>query len=472
MTTIADRSDAYCVVGAGAGGLAAAKNLMEFGIDVDVIERAGDVGGNWNGDNPFSAAYDSIHLITSKPYIQYDDFPIPDDYPTYLGRSHAYQYLSSYARRFGLYEHAEFNRTVEWIERRDGSPEWIVTLDGGEKRRYGGVVIAHGHNWAPRCPSYPGTFNGVIMHSSEYRTPAPLRGKRVLLVGGGTSGCDIAVESAQNATATFLSIRRGCYYWPKYLFGMPTDVVYERVLKWRMPRPVVRTFGKLFLRLNSAGQPERYGLPKPGHKLLEEHFVINSTLLYELGHGRIAAKPDIAELRGDRVLFTDGSEAEVDVIVYATGYRMTEFPFIDRKHLNWTGRTPQLYLNAFHPVYDNLFVIGYFQTSTGNWPIMDYQAKIMSRYIHLLRVDLKRAIWFRRAKATPVTAAQLNGGIKYYDSERHWLQVEHITYRKSLRKLIRRMGVEPPAPAEVPGSHPAADLAVPAQSSSAVAAKA
>ncbi|WP_327678441.1 flavin-containing monooxygenase [Kitasatospora sp. NBC_00458] len=445
MSTIVDRSDAYCVVGAGAGGLAAAKNLLEFGFEIDVIERAGDVGGNWYGGNSRSAAYDSVHLITSKPYIQYDDFPIPDHFPTYLGRDHAHAYLRSYAEHFGVHRHVEFHRTVERIERRDGSPDWYVVLDGGEERRYAGVVIANGHNWSPRTPSYPGHFDGETMHSCEYRDPAPLRGKRVLVVGGGTSGCDIAVESSQNAAATSLSVRRGCYYWPKYLFGMPTDVLYENVLKWRMPRSVVRFFGGLFLRLNSAGRPEQYGLPKPSHKLLEEHFVINSTLLYHLGHGDITARPDIAELRGDRVGFTDGTEEAFDVIVYATGYRMTEFPFIDRKHLNWGDRTPELHLNAFHPDYDNLFVIGYFQTSTGNWPIMDYQSQLMARYLHLLRTDPQRAAWFKRAKAEPLSAAELSGGISYYDSERHWLQVEHFSYRAMLRKLVRRMGAEPPA---------------------------
>jgi cation diffusion facilitator CzcD-associated flavoprotein CzcO len=446
VTTV-DRSNAYCVIGAGAGGLAAAKNLSEFGFEADVIERADDVGGNWNGGNRHSAAYDSIHLITSKPYIQYDDFPIPAGYPTYLGRGHAHAYLRAYAEHFGVYERCEFHRTVEWVDRRDGSPHWYVTLDGGEVRRYGGVVIAHGHNWAPRSPEYAGHFDGVVMHSCDYREPSVLRGRRVLVVGGGTSGCDIAVEASQNAAATFLSVRRGCYYWPKYLFGMPTDVLYENVLKWRLPRPVVRAFGSLFLRLNSAGRPEVYGLPKPSHKLLEEHFVINSTLLYALGHGDIAARPDVAELRGDRVLFTDGSEEEIDVVVNATGYRMTEFPFIDRRHLNWTGRTPQLHLSAFHPDYDNLFVIGYFQTSTGNWPIMDYQSQIMARYLHLLRTDPQKAAWFRKAKADPVTTARLSGGISYYDSERHWLQVEHFSYRALLRKLVRRLAAAPPAAA-------------------------
>lgn len=455
-----DRSGAYCVIGAGAAGLAAAKNLLEYGFDVDVLEREDGVGGNWRYGTAASSVYDSIHLITSKRYIEYDDFPIPADYPTYLGHRHAYAYFDAYARHFGLYEHIELGRGVQRVDRRDGSPHWDVTLADGEQRRYGGVVIANGHNWKPRYPEYPGTFDGEILHSADYKKPDVLRGKRVLVVGGGTSGCDIAVESSQVAAATFLSIRRGCYYWPKYLFGLPTDFVYEQVLRLRMPRPVVRFFGGMLLRLNSAGSAERYGLPKPAHKLLEEHFVINSTLLYQLGHGEIAPRPGIAELTGDGVRFTDGSTEKVDVIVYATGYHQAEFPFIDREHLNWRGETPQLHLNAFHPEHDNLAVIGYFQTSTGNWKLMDYQAQVLARYLHLRRVDPQRAAWFRRAKADPVTARDLGNGIRFYDSSRHWLQVEHTEYRRRLRRLIRKLDVAPPGRLPAPSRRTADAVAV------------
>lgn len=437
-----DRPDTYCVVGAGAAGLTAAKNLRQFGVEVDVIEREDDVGGTWNYGRPSSSAYNSVHLITSKPFIQYTDFPMPDHYPTYIGHAHALEYLRSYAHHFGVYPHIEFNRSVEWIDRQDGSPLWTVTLTGGERRCYAGVVVANGHNWKPRIPCYPGHFDGVTLHSAEYKTPDVLRGKRVLVVGAGTSACDIAGEGAQNAAATFQSMRRGCYYWPKYLFGVPTDAVYETVLRSRLPLPIFRAFAKLFLRLNSAGQPERYGLPKPPHRLFDEHFVINSTLLYHLGHGDIQLRPDVAELMGDQVLFTDGTKEQVDVIVYATGFHQADFAFIDRKHLNWVGRTPQLHLNAFHPVYDNLFVIGYFQTSTGFWPIMDYQSQVMSRYVYLLREDPQRTAWFQTAKSNPVTGTSLSGGMRYYDSERHWLQVEHFTYRARLKKIIRRMKVD------------------------------
>ncbi|GAA2508371.1 flavin-containing monooxygenase [Nocardia seriolae] len=443
-----DRSDRYCVVGAGAAGLTAAKNLLEYGIAVDVIERADEIGGTWNPDCPNGAAYPSLHLITSKPFIRYTDFPIPDDYPTYLGQRHIMAYLRSYAEHFGVREHIEFGGTVESMDRVDGGPEWLVrirTAEGTSVRRYGGVVIANGHNWSPRRPEFPGVFNGTTLHSADYRGPDVLRGKRVLVVGAGTSGCDIAVDSCRSAARTVLSVRRGNYIWPKYMFGIPTDAYYEFILKFRMPRPLVRAMGKPLLRMNSADDPVRYGLPRPEHKLLEEHFVMNSTLLYHLGHGEIGVKPEIAELCGDRVRFTDGTEEPIDVIVYATGYRQAEFPFIGREHLNWSdGPIPALHLHAFHPEYDNLFVIGYFQTATGTWPIMDYQSRIMARYLYLLRTDPQRVARFRARKAKPLFGPKLNGGIDFYRSERHWLQVEHVSYRKRLRATAKQLAVAPP----------------------------
>lgn len=447
---VLDRGDRYCVIGAGAAGLTAAKNLLEYGFDVDVLERADEVGGTWNYRGPSSAAYRSIHLITSKPFIEFSDFPIPRDYPTYLGQRHALAYLRSYAEHFGVLERIEFETTVTWVDREDGSPDWIVTLDGPDGtqvRRYAGLVIANGHNWSPRFPDHPGQFDGLILHSSDYKNPDVLRDKRVLVVGCGTSGCDIAVESGQNAEATFLSVRRGLYIWPKYIFGFPTDVFYEFLLKFRMPRPITRFFGKPLLRVNSVGPLTRYGLPKPEHKLLEEHFVLNSTLLYHLDHGDIGVKPEIAELCGDSVRFTDGTTERIDVIVYATGFRQAEFPFIDRKHLNWGDNIPRLHLHAYHPDYDNLYVIGYFQTSTGTWPIMENQAQAMARYLYLSRSAPQRVAKFRREKADPMLGAKLNGGIDFYDSERHWIQVEHVSFRRRMRKLAKRLFVPAPASA-------------------------
>ncbi|MFI9508180.1 flavin-containing monooxygenase [Nocardia sp. NPDC052566] len=445
---VEDRTGRYCVIGAGASGLTAARNLLEYGFEVDVIERSADVGGTWNVECATNSAYRSLHMITSKPYIQFPDFPIPADYPTYLPQHYAQRYLRAYAEHFGVTAHIEFEAEVESVDRFDGGPEWMVRVRDGAgvaQRRYGGVVIANGHNWLPKYPRYPGTFDGLVLHSGEYKAPDVLRGKRVLVVGSGVSACDIAVESSQNAERTLLSVRRGNYFWPKFMFGMPADAFYESIMKLNLPRTVRRAFGYPFLRMNIAGNPVKYGLPRPEHKIFDEHFIINSTLLYHLGQGDIVVRPAITELCGDRVRFADGSEEEIDVVVYGTGFHKAEFPFIDRKHLNFgDGPIPRFHLRAFHPEYDNLFMIGYFQTSSGYWPIMHYQAQIMARYLYLLRTDPRRVAAFRDAKSAPMYGQQLNGGLRFYQSDRHLVQVEHYSFSKRLRKVVSRLAVDPP----------------------------
>jgi cation diffusion facilitator CzcD-associated flavoprotein CzcO len=430
----------YCVIGAGAAGITAAKNLLQMNIPVDVIEREDEVGGNWYYGKPNSSIYKSVHMISSKAFSEYTDFPIPDDLPTYLGHEQALEYLRSYARAFGVYDHIEFGRSVASVVPIEDGRRWEVTLDGGEVRRYSGVVVANGHLWKPRTPVYPGEFTGVQVHSAHYKTPELLRDKRVLVVGAGNSGCDIAVESCHNAAKTFHSTRRGYYFYPKYMFGLPADVVHDFTLKCRMPLFLRRLFGSLVLRLNNAGSPQAYGLPKPDHKLFAEHILINSTLLYHLGHGDIAPKPDIEELRGDRVRFRDGTEEQIDVIVYATGFHLTEFPFLDRQYLNWENEKPELYMNVFHPTYDNLFVVGLFQTDTGNWPIMDYQAQLVSRFVHAQQSAPRKADAFRKLKAT--ARPNLTRGMQYGESPRFAIEVEHFTYRAQLKRLIKRLTVK------------------------------
>src|SRR5262249_19614676 len=145
------------------------------------------------------------------------------------------------------------------------------------------------------------------------------------------------------------------------------------------------------------GWPEDYGLPKPDHRFLETHPIVNSQLLYHVGHGDITPKPDIAKLDGGAVEFVDGSRAEVDLIVYATGYNIS-FPFIDREHLNWQGDRPNLYLHVFHPQYDHLFVAGMIQSDSGLWGLADYQAQLIARFILAAERNEAAAERFRQLK--------------------------------------------------------------------------
>lgn len=419
----------YCIVGAGSSGLAVVKNFAAMGIEFDCFEREDDVGGNWYYGKPASSVYRSTHLISSKRLTEYTDFPMPAEYPEYPSQQQAWEYLRSYARHFGLYRRIEFGRSVEQIQKVGA---WQVTLDGGEVREYAGIVIANGHNWDPQWPEYPGTFNGLVLHSGQYKTPDALRGKRVLVVGAGNSGCDIAVESAQNAAATFHSVRRGYHYLPKFLRGRPVDQLNERLLRWRLPLWLRRKIASYAIKV-ALGRPHDFGLPKPDHQLFETHPIINSQLMYHLGHGQIQPKPDIAELRGDRVRFVDGSETMIDVIIYATGFRIT-FPFIDTQYLNWRDGRPNLFLHVFHPTDDTLFVAGLLQPDSGQWGLVDYQAQLIARFIRALENDPQQANRFRRWRQS--AHLDLGDGIRYVRSTRHLLEVEHFSYRERLKKLI------------------------------------
>jgi cation diffusion facilitator CzcD-associated flavoprotein CzcO len=423
----------FCVLGAGSSGLTVLKNLRQAGIPCECLEREDDIGGNWYYGRPASSVYRSAHLISSKRLTEYTDFPMPKDYPPFPSQQQVWAYLRSYAEHFQLYPHIEFNTSVTKIA--PAGDLWDITLATGEIRRYRGVVIANGHNWDPKWPQYPGEFHGTILHSSQYKTPEALVDKRVLVVGAGNSGCDIAVESAQFAARTLHSMRRGYHFLPKFLHGKPIDVCNERLLRWRLPLAVRRFISYWAVRF-ALGTPQMYGLPQPDHRLFETHPIINSQMLYQVGHGRITPKPEIAELCGDGVRFVDGTHEAVDVIVYATGFNIT-FPFCDAEHLNWHDRRPDLYLHVFHPQRDNLFVAGLIQPDSGQWGIVDCQAQLIASYLQSIDEQKPQADWFRKLKRSATEPVE--HGIRYVDSTRHLLEVEHFSYRRTLEKLVRKL---------------------------------
>ncbi len=426
-----DYSQKYAIVGAGSSGIAAARWLKAFGISFDVFEREDDIGGNWYFGKPNSSVYKSTHLISSKKMTEYRDFPMPEHYPDYPNHAQVCEYLRSYARHYDLYGSITFNTAVKSITREGQS--WQLTLENGETRVYGGVIIANGHNWDPKFPEYPGRFDGPALHSAEYKTPDVLRDKRVLVIGAGNSGCDIAVEAAQNAAKTFHSTRRGYYYVPKYAFGKPADIINEGPIRLGAPIWLRRMINGMVLSV-LVGDLSRYGVKRPDHKLLETHPIVNSQILYYMGHGDIVPKPDVAELCGDRVRFADGSVEAVDVIVYATGFRIS-FPFIDQKYLNWGKTHPELYLNVFHPEFDNLFVVGLIQPDSGQFWIVDYQSEVIARFLAAAAAGQPEAGQIRQMKlgARP----DLGGGIRYLESTRHYVEIEHGTYRNHMKYLLR-----------------------------------
>jgi cation diffusion facilitator CzcD-associated flavoprotein CzcO len=441
--TARDRTQAYCIVGAGSSGITAAKNLKAMGIPYEVFEREDGVGGNWYYGKPQSSIYRSTHLISSKPLTEYTDFPMPAEYPAYPSHEQVLEYFRAYVRHFGLEEDIQFNTAVEAVvPAGDAGQEWDVTLSTGETRRYRGVILCNGHNWCPKYPEYPGTFTGMTLHSSEYKTPDVLEGRRVLVIGAGNSGCDIAAESAQHARKTFHSVRRGYYYMPKFFLGTPADQVGERLLDLHVPLTVRRWIASALHRM-IVGDLSRFGLPRPDHRLFETHPIINSQLPYYYGQGDIVAKPDVRAYDGEAVLFADGSREPVDLIIYATGFRIV-FPFLDHALLNWQGGHPSLFLNVFHPERDNLFVVGLIQPDSGQWGLEDLQARLIARYLTAMERSPARAARFRQVKRRG--QERYSGGVKYKESTRHVVEVEHHSYRRRLEHYFRALETRP-APA-------------------------
>ena len=428
-------SGRYCVIGAGSSGLAMAKNFRQYGISFDCLERENSIGGNWCFGKPGSSVYRSTRLISSKRETEYSDFPMPEHYPDHPDHEMVWQYLRNYAEHFDLYPTIEFNTAVTSIEPAPGSG-WNVTIGSGERRRYRGVVIANGHNWGPRWPTLPGHFAGTLLHSSEYKVPEVLVGRRVLVVGGGNSGFDIASESARHASATFHSLRRQYQVLPRFFRGRPIDTCGRWMLEWRLPMWFRRLSAARACRKVWAAR-SRPVLPGPSHKLFETHPVINSSWPNRVACGDIAIKPNVRELRGNSVFFEDGSQEAVDVIICATGFRIS-FPFLPTEYVNWHRGRPDLFLNVFHPDRDDLFVAGLIQPDSGQFGLVDLQSRLIAQYIAGLQADCTGARDIQEYKRK--NRSQTAGAIRYVPSPRHVLEVEHYGYRRQLQRWIDHLG--------------------------------
>ena len=444
-----------CVIGAGSSGIAAAKALHERGIPFDCFEKSDRVGGNWvfGNQNGMSSAYRSLHINTSRQRMEYSDFPMPSDYPDFPHHTQIARYFDAYVDHFGLREKITFETGVSHAAR-DSGGVWSVALDGGETRRYDMLLVANGHHWDPRWPEppFPGRFDGEQMHAHHYVDNTPFRDQRVLVVGIGNSAMDIAVESSFVARRTVLSSRRGAYVIPKYLFGRPLDQIAVSPLTPLTPFRLRQAMMAALLRIG-VGRMEDYGLPKPEHKLLEAHPTVSADFLNRISHGEVTWKPNVATLAGDRVRFADGSEEEIDVIVWCTGYKVT-FPFFDADFISAPDNDLPLFKRAFKPGIDNLAFIALLQPIGATMPIAEAQGRWIAAYLRgeyrlpsvsAMEADMQRerARMFRR----------------YIASKRHTMEVDFDDYLFDLRRELaagrrraKAAGFEPPVPARAAGA--------------------
>jgi thioredoxin reductase len=376
---IRNTSARVCVIGAGPSGITAAKNLLQVGLkNIVVYEKSDSVGGNWvfSPRLSHSSVFETTHIISSKRLSQYADFPMPDDYPDYPSHKQLLTYFRDYAAHFGVNDYIRFNTEVVRAEKQVDET-WNITLADGTVERFDYLLVANGHHWNPRYPQYPGQFSGQFLHSHDYKTAAPFKDQRVLVIGGGNSACDIAVETGRVSAFTAISMRRGYYIAPKFMVGEPVDVMNQRVL-WlprRLRIPVLRL--SLWL---SVGDMAAYGLERPKHGLLQQHATTNSELLYFIRHGKVHPRRDIQRFDDQKVYFVDGKCEEYDAVIACTGFIIT-FPFFEKNFIDYSEGDVPLYLRVFHPDHPSLFFIGLVQPLGCIWPLSDLHAKLAANTI-------------------------------------------------------------------------------------------
>lgn len=368
------------VIGAGPGGLVAARWLLSQGFQPTIFEQGPKLGGQWTGLAGQSGVWPSMHTNTSRVLTAFSDLEHTSD-TVFPSNGEILDYLRRYADMFELTNRIRFNTRVERVERKD--PGWLVSA-GGTEEDFDRVVVASGRFQAPAIPAVPGldTFAGSagVISTYHYRGPTPYLGRRVLIAGCAVSALEIATELAQlGAARVVVTQRRQRYVLTKFAAGVPSDhrifTRYGTLARQTLPAAEIdRQLKELVV--ETGGSPEQYGAPAPDPSLFVAGVTLNQGYLPLVAEGRITVRPWMASVAGQKVTFADGQAEEFDGIVFGTGFDLT-LPFLteyratldlDAVHLDADRHT-------FHPGLPGLAFVGMWDQSGGYFVPLELQAR-------------------------------------------------------------------------------------------------
>uniref|UniRef100_A0A3Q3W608 Flavin-containing monooxygenase n=1 Tax=Mola mola TaxID=94237 RepID=A0A3Q3W608_MOLML len=441
------------VVGGGGSGLACIKCCLDEGLEPVCFESSDDIGGLWrfkeNPEPDRASIYHSVIINSSKEMMSFSDFPVPAHFPNYMHNSLVMEYFRMYADNFQLTRHIRFNTKVLQVRQRSDfshSGQWDVETenDDGKKEKhiFDAVMICIGHHCHPNMPleDFPGidTFKGKYFHSRDYKTPEEWRDKKVVVMGIGNSGGDIAVELSRFTKQVYLSTRRGAWVFNRVSEnGLPRDMVNNRaVVFMRKILPFEFLCSVAERRLNQRFDHSLYNL-KPKHRLFSQHPTVNDELPNRILSGTVQVKPNVRRFQGSSVEFDDGSVVEdVDLVVFATGYRFA-FPFLASHVISVTQNKVSLYKYVFPPELDRptLAIIGLVQPIGATMPVSEMQARWATRVfkgsVKLPSVAaMYKDIQYKKEKMAK----------RYVTCQRHTIQVDYINYMDEIAELV---GVRP-----------------------------
>jgi cation diffusion facilitator CzcD-associated flavoprotein CzcO len=431
------RDKTVAVIGAGASGLCTAKYLKQAGFDnITIFEIGSQIGGMWcyENDNGRSSAYKTLHINTAKNLTNFSDFPFDDTVQFFPSHWDMHRYLVAYAEHFGLKPLIRFKTPVAnvvplFTPGRE-PPRWRVDLAGGGSQSFDYVIVASGHLSDPYHVAELQRFAGEYLHSHHYREPAPYVGKRVCIIGAGNSAFDIASDVCVNAPHCVLVARSGVLIAPKLILGHPfTDVSMTLFRDW-IPE-FVRNRLLRFLVYLVHGRMTELGF-KPLTK--RTHPTSNATIVQHIAYDRVVIKTGISGIEGRVIRFDDGTEAEFDTLIAATGYKI-DLPFIPPEIVPVTGNRIELYKRMVPPNWPGLYFVGMFNTTTALNQVFEWQAQWIAEIL--------------LGNAAPPSPAEMMADIEakqhwiagsYQNaSPRHTIEEEHLPYRRELRQAMKRM---------------------------------
>ncbi|NXL89603.1 FMO5 monooxygenase, partial [Alectura lathami] len=443
------------IIGAGASGLCALKCCLDEGLAPTCFERSRDIGGLWRFEEQpeegRASIYHSVIINTSKEMMCFSDFPIPSDFPNYMHHSKIMEYFRMYAQHFDLLRHIRFRTSVHRVVKRPdfaatGCWEVVTESEGKQESAvFDAVLVCTGHHSDTHLPlhTFPGLdrFEGSYLHSRDYKSPQAFVGKRVIVVGTGNSGIDIAVELSHAAKQVFLSTKRGTWVIHRVAEGgYPFDISYISRLTQLLYSLVPSSVSSFFLerKLNARFDHALYGL-KPQHRVFSQHPTINDDLPNRIISGRVQVKPNIQEFTETSAIFKDGTREDIDAVVFATGYSFS-FPFLEG-YVKVVENQVSLYKYVF-PVdleKPTLAFIGFIQPLGAIMPISEMQCRWATRVFKGLHKLPPTS-----TMAADVAQTKEKISKRYVASRRHTVQVDYIPY---MDELACQVGVKPSLPA-------------------------
>ncbi|MDG2448060.1 MAG: NAD(P)/FAD-dependent oxidoreductase [Saprospiraceae bacterium] len=306
----------HLIIGAGPAGLAMAGRFSSTGIDYEILEQSDKVAVAWHNH------YDRLHLHTVKQLSALPHMDFPDDYPVYVPRAKLVEYFQNYIQTFSISPH--FNTEVKSLKKK--TDNWLVKTNTGKDIIAKNVIIATGVNRNMNIPDWPGKdqYKGSIIHSRNYKNPLPYKNQKVLVIGMGNTGAEVALDLTEHDVETHLAVRGEVGLIPRDVNGQPVQLTARKLDK--LPFGLGDWLGTQ-IRKVIIGDMSKYGLRvskmHPAAQLKEtgKTPVIDIGTAKAIKQGKIKVHPGIKEFKSDGVIFTNGVSESYDAIILATGYR-------------------------------------------------------------------------------------------------------------------------------------------------------